>query len=335
MIDLSTEYLGISLKNPLVASASPLCENIQNIRQMEKSGIAAVVLHSLFEEQVILQEKELHYALTQQTESYAESLSYFPDINDYRFAPGEYVDYIAKVKEAVDIPVIGSLNGISNSGWIGYGKKIEEAGADALELNIYYLPTTKTSSCQEVEQKYLDLVRVLRQNITIPVAVKLSPYFNSIPGMAQKLAKEGADGLVLFNRFYQPDIDLLEMSIAPNLELSRSSELRLRLRWVAILYQKIKADLAITGGVHTVEDILKSILVGAKVTMMTSVLLEKGISYTDGLLKGLEEWLRRHQYHSVNEIRGILSQKNIPHTDAFERANYMKVLQSYHFEDLQ
>src|SRR6056297_187158 len=332
MIDLSTKYLGIQLKNPLVASASPLSENIENIKQMEKSGIAAVVLHSLFEEQVILQEKELNYALTQQTESYAESLSYLPDINDYRFAPDEYVDYITKVKKAVDIPIIGSLNGISNSGWIRYGKKIEEAGADALEFNIYYLPTTKSSSCQEIEQIYLDLIKSLRQNITIPIAVKLSPYFNSIPGITDQLAEEGADGLVLFNRFYQPDIDLTEMSVIPNLELSRSSELRLRLRWVAILYQKVKADLAITGGIHTTEDIIKGILAGANVTMMTSALLEKGIPYIDELIKGTEEWVRRHQYHSINEIRGLLSPQNVKETDAFERANYMKVLKSYHYE---
>ena len=332
MIDLSTKYLGVQLKNPLVASASPLCENIENIKQMEKSGIAAVVLHSLFEEQVILQEKELNYALTQQTESYAESLSYLPDINDYRFAPDEYVDYIAKVKKAVDIPIIGSLNGISNSGWISYGKKIEEAGADALELNIYYLPTTKSSLCQEIEQIYLDLIKSLRQNITIPIAVKLSPYFNSIPGIADKLAEEGVDGLVLFNRFYQPDIDLTEMSVVPNLELSHSSELRLRLRWVAILYQNIKTDLAITGGIHTTEDIIKGILAGANVTMTTSALLEKGIPYIDELIKGTEEWLRRHQYNSINEIRGLLSQQNVKETDAFERANYMKVLKSYHYE---
>ncbi len=333
MIDLSTRYLGIKLKNPLIASASPLCENIENIKQMEKSGIAAVVLHSLFEEQVIMQEKELNYALTQGTESYAEALSYLPDVNDYHFAPDEYVDYITKVKEAVDIPVIGSLNGISNSGWIKYGKKIEEAGADALELNVYYLPTTITASCQDIEQIYLDLIKMLRKSIHIPLAVKLNPYFNSIPGIAYKLAQMGADGLVLFNRFYQPDIDLIEMSVVPDLELSRSSELRLRLRWIAILYQRIKTDLAVTGGIHTVEDILKSILVGANVTMMASVLLEQGIPYLDNLLKGIEEWLRRHEYHSLDEIRGLLSQKNVRQTDAFERANYMKVLQSYRFED--
>jgi len=332
MTDLSTKYLGIKLKNPLIASASPLCEDIENIKQMEKNGIAAVVLHSLFEEQVLLQEKELNYTLTQGTEAYAESLSYFPDVNDYHFAPDEYVDYIAKVKKAVDIPVIGSLNGVSNSGWVKYGKKIEDAGADALELNIYYLPTKTSASCQDIEQIYIDLTGILRQNITIPIAIKLSPYFNSIPGMAQKLVKEGVDGLVLFNRFYQPDIDLLKMSVVPDLELSRSTELRLRLRWVAILYQKIKTDLAITGGIHTVEDIIKSILVGANTTMMTSALLENGIPYIDELLKGTEEWLRRNKYHSINEIRGLLSQQNVKETDAFERANYMKVLQSYHFE---
>jgi len=330
--DLSTKYLGIDLKNPLVASASPLSEDIDKIKQMEEKGIAAVVLHSLFEEQVILQEKELNYSLTLGTESFAEALSYLPDVNHYRFAPDEYVKYISKVKEAVEIPVIGSLNGISNSGWIGYGKKIEEAGADALELNIYYLPTQKTNSCQEIEQIYLDLIKILRQNITIPIAVKLSPYFNSIPGMADKLVEEGADGLVLFNRFYQPDIDLIEMSVVPDLELSRSSELRLRLRWVAILYQKIKADLAITGGVHTTEDIIKGILAGANVIMMTSALLGKGIPYVEELIKGTEEWLRINHHNSINEIRGLLSQENVKETDAFERANYMKVLQSYRFE---
>lgn len=332
MIDLSTDYLGIKLKNPLVASASPLCEDIENIKQMEKSGIAAVVLHSLFEEQVLLQEKELNYALTKNTEAYAESLSYFPDVNDYSFAPDEYVEYIAEVKKTVDIPIIGSLNGISNSGWIKYGKKIEEAGADALELNIYYLPTRKTISCQQVENAYLDLVKALRQNIKIPLAIKLSPYFNSIADLANKLAEEGVEGLVLFNRFYQPDIDLMEMKVAPNLELSRSTELRLRLRWVGILYQKIKSDLAITGGVHTAEDIIKGILTGANITMMTSALLEKGIPFIEDMVKGIEEWLRRNNYNSINEIRGILSQKNVEETDAFERANYLKVLKSYHLE---
>ena len=332
MIDLSTKYLGIPLKNPLVASASPLSEKIENIKQMEKSGIAAVVLHSLFEEQVILQEKELNNALTQQTESYAESLSYFPDIDDYRFAPDEYVEYIAKVKKALDIPVIGSLNGISQGGWIRYGKQIEQAGADALELNIYYLPTDVMDSCQKIEQIYLDLVSVLRQNISIPIAVKLNPYFNSIPGIINKIAKEGADGLVLFNRFYQPDIDLNELSVTPHLSLSHSQELKFRLRWVAIMYQRVQADFAITGGIHTVEDIIKSMLVGANITMMASVLLEKGIPYVKELLKGIEEWMRRNNYHSIRQIQGLLSQKNIKEPAAFERANYMKVLQSYHLE---
>lgn len=332
MIDLSTDYLGIKLKNPLVASASPLCENIENIKQMEKSGIAAVVLHSLFEEQVLLQEKELNYALTQGTESYAESLSYFPDINDYHFAPEEYIDYIAKVKKAVDIPIIGSLNGISNSGWIKYGKKIEDAGADALELNIYYLPTKKSVSCQQVEKMYLDLIKELRKNIKIPMAIKLSPYFSSIPDMAEKLVAEGANGLVLFNRFYQPDIDLMEMSLVPNLELSDSSELRLRLRWIGLLYKKIKVSLAITGGVHTAEDIIKGILAGANVTMMTSVLLLRGISFIEELIQMTEEWMERNKHDSIDNIRGLLSQQNIKDADAFERANYMKVLKSYRLE---
>lgn len=332
MIDLSTDYLGIKLKNPLVASASPLCENIENIKKMEKSGIAAVILHSLFEEQVLLQEKELNYALTQGTEAYAESLSYFPDINDYHFAPEEYIDYIAKAKKAVDIPIIGSLNGISNSGWIKYGKKIEDAGADALELNIYYLPTKKSVSCQQVEEMYLDLIKELRKNIKIPIAIKLSPYFSSIPDMAEKLATEGVNGLVLFNRFYQPDIDLMGMSLIPNLELSDSSELRLRLRWTGLLYKKIKADLAITGGIHTAEDIIKGILAGANVTMMTSVLLLRGIPFIGELIKTTEEWMEKNKHNSINNIRGLLSQQKIKDADAYERANYLKVLKSYRLE---
>ena len=332
MIDLSTEYLGIKLKNPLVASSSPLCEDIENIKQMEKSGIGAVVLHSLFEEQVLLQERELNYALTENTERYAESLSYFPDVDSYHFAPEEYLKYLEKVKKAVDIPIMGSLNGISNSGWIRYSKKIEEAGADGLELNIYYLPTRIDISCQAVEKIYVELVQEIKNNINIPLAVKLGPYFNSTAHFSEKLIEAGADGLVLFNRFYQPDVDMVEMSVSPNLELSNSSELRLRLRWVGILYNKIKADLAVTGGIHTAKDILKSIMVGANVTMMTSVLLEKGIPYIETLVKGTEEWLRRHNYQSIDELRGILTERNVKETDAFERANYMKVLQSYRYE---
>lgn len=332
MVDLKTKYLGLELNNPLVASASPLAEDIEKVKQMEEKGIAAIVLHSLFEEQVLLQEKELDYALTHGEKHYAEAMTYFPDVGSYHFAPEEYVEYIAKLKQTVKIPVIGSLNGISKSGWISYGKKIEEAGADGLELNIYYVPTESTLSCQELEKLYLDLVHEVRESIKIPLAVKLSPFFNSFAHLAEKIVAEGADGLVLFNRFYQPDIDLLQMSVTPNLELSSSAELRLRLRWVGILYKKIKADLAITGGIHSAEDIVKGIMAGANVTMMTSALMKRGISYIEVLLKGTEEWLRRHNYQSIDEIRGLLSEENISARDAYERANYMKVLHSYHLE---
>ena len=329
MIDLSTNYMGLKLKNPLVASPSPLCEDIDNIRRMEDAGAAAVVLHSLFEEQITIESHELDRYLTQGTESFAEALTYFPDLETYKVGPDEYLEHVRRAKNAADIPIIGSLNGVSTGGWTKYAKGIEEAGADALELNIYYLATNSDMSCDQIERMYLDLVRDVKANIRIPVAVKLSPYFSSMSYTAHSLHQAGARGLVLFNRFYQPDIDLENLEVVPNLVLSTSHELRLRLRWVAILYGQIQADMAVTGGVHTSEDVVKTIMVGARVAMMTSALLKNGIPYLGTVLADMASWMEAHEYDSVQQMQGILSQRSVAEPASFERANYMKVLSSY------
>lgn len=329
MIDLSTTYMGLHLKNPLVVSPSPLCEDIDNIRRMEESRSAAVVLHSLFEEQILLESQDLDHYLTQGTYSFAESLTYFPDLGDYKLGPDEYLEHIRKAKEAVDIPIIGSLNGVSTGGWIKYAKAIEEAGADALELNIYYIPTNPNMTSEQVEGMYADLVRGVKTRVNIPVAVKISPYFSSTPNMARCLDRVGANALVLFNRFYQPDLDIENLEVVPNLILSTSDELRLRLRWVAILYGQIQADMAVTGGVHSAEDVVKTMMLGARVAMMTSALLKNSIHYLKTVLNDVVAWMEQHEYESISQIQGIMSQRSVAEPAAFERANYMKALHSY------
>ena len=329
MTDLSTSYLGLSLKNPLVVSPSPLCQDLGSIRQMEDAGAAAVVLHSLFEEQLTLESQELDHFLAHGTDSFAEALSYFPDLGRYNLGPDGYLEHIRKAKAAVKIPIIGSLNGVSTGGWISYAKKIEQAGADALELNVYYIPTDPEMSGAQVEQMYADLVRDMRASVKIPVAVKLGPYFSALASMARRLDQAGADGLVLFNRFYQPDFDLEKLEVTPNLVLSRSDELRLRLTWVGILYGCVKADMAITGGVHTAEDAIKSMMAGARVAMMTSALLRNGIPHLKTVLGGVADWMEKHEYDSIRQMQGSMSQKSVAEPAAFERANYMKVLSSY------
>lgn len=329
MIDLSTTYMGLHLKNPLVVSPSPLCEDIDNIRRMEESGSAAVILHSLFEEQILLESQDLDHYLTQGTYSFAESLTYFPDLGDYKLGPDEYLEHIRKAKEAVDIPIIGSLNGVSTGGWLKYAKAIEEAGADALELNIYYIPTNPNMTSEQVEGMYADLVRGVKTRVNIPVAVKISPYFSSTPNMARCLDRVGANALVLFNRFYQPDLDIENLEVVPNLILSTSDELRLRLRWVAILYGQIQADMAVTGGVHSAEDVVKTMMLGARVAMMTSALLKNSIHYLKTVLNDVVAWMEQHEYESISQIQGIMSQRSVAEPAAFERANYMKALHSY------
>jgi dihydroorotate dehydrogenase (fumarate) len=329
MIDLSTTYLGLRLKNPLVVSASPLCEDVDNIRRMEDAGAAAVVLHSLFEEQIDFESQHLDRFLSQGTESFAESLSYFPAMANYRLGPNEYLEHIRRTKAAVRIPVIGSLNGVSTGGWIRYGKMIQEAGADALELNVYYIPTDPEMGSAQVEQIYLDLVRDVKGTLKIPVAVKLGHAFTAMANMARRLDQAGADALVLFNRFYQPDFDLENLEAVPHLTLSNSYELLLRLHWVAILYGRLRADLAVTGGVHTARDVLKAMMAGARVAMMTSALLNSGIGYLAKLRTDLLAWMEEREYASIRQMQGSMSYRSVAEPAAFERGNYMKVLSSY------
>jgi dihydroorotate dehydrogenase (fumarate) len=328
MIDLSTRYLGLPLISPLVASASPLCESVDNIRAMEDAGAAAVVLHSLFEEQLNTESTHLDRYLAQGAESSAEALDYFPDLTKYNLGPDGYLEHVRRAKEAVRIPIIGSLNGVSTGKWIEFAKKIEQAGADALELNVYYLPTDPQLTGGQVEQMYVDLVRNVKRNVRIPVAVKLGHGFSAIANLAQRLAEAGAEGLVLFNRFYLPDFDLERLEVTPRLTLSNPHELLVCLHWVAILFGHVRVDLAVTGGVHGPAQVLKSMMAGARVAMLTSALLRNGIAYLARLRADVLEWMEEHEYTSIAQIQGRMSYR-VAEPAAFERANYLKVLSSY------
>jgi len=329
MIDLSTTYLGLQLKNPIVVSAGPLQREVEAVREMERAGAAAVVMHSLFEEQIDIESEELNRWLEYGSESFAESLHYLPDLEKYNHGPEAYLEHLAKVKKAVEIPVIASLNGSSIGGWTRYARMMQEAGADALELNTYHVAANAELPGPEVEQMYYEVVRQVKAAVRIPLAVKVSYFFSSIPHMMRRLDLAGANGLVMFNRFYQPDINLEELEVVPHLELSRSYDLLLRLNWIAVVYGHVKADLAITGGVHTAEDVLKSMMVGARVAMMTSALLEKGVGHIRHVLLELRRWMEEHEYESIRQMQGSMARKNVADPAAFERANYMKVLSSY------
>ena len=328
-MDLSTTYMGLKLSNPLVVSASPLSEDIGRIRQMEDCGAAAVVLWSLFEEQIEHEARELDYYLQYGTERFAESLTYFPKPAEFKLGPEAYLDHVAEAKKAVDIPIIASLNGISTGGWISYARKIEQAGADALELNVYYIPTDPKLAGEQVEDVYVSILKTVKASVTIPVAMKLSPYFSSMAGMARRLDEAGADALVLFNRFYQPDIDIENLRVAPRLVLSSSDETRLPLRWIAILFGKVKASLAATSGIHTAEDAAKLIMAGADATMMCSALLKNGVEHLAKVRAELVGIMQSKEYESVSQMKGVLSQQRCAEPAAFERANYMKTLQSF------
>ena len=330
MPDLSTTYLGLNLKNPLVASASPLSRKVEQARKLEEAGISAIVMYSLFEEQIIRESLELDHALSHTAESSPEALSYLPDGGLYGVSPENYLKQVTALKKALQIPVIGSLNGVSRGGWTNYARKIQEAGADALELNMYYLATDPDVPSSDIEDTQVELVAEIKSAITIPLAVKIGPFVTSVPNFVRRLVEAGADGLVLFNRFYQPDFDLEELEVVHTLDLSTSADLRLPLRWISILHGKINADLALTSGIHTSNDVLKAMMAGARVAMIASELLWDGsVKRVEEILSHTQTWMQEHEYQSIKQMQGSMSQKSVKDPAAFERANYMKVLNSF------
>jgi dihydroorotate dehydrogenase (fumarate) len=328
MIDLSTNYLGLRLRTPLVASASPLSQELDGIRHLEDAGASAIVLYSLFEEQLRQESMELEHHLSSGTDSFAEAASFFPQPDEFRLGPEGYLKHIRRAKEAVSVPIIASLNGSTAGGWTQYARLIEQAGADALECNIYSIPTDPDLTSSAVEQQYLDILKAVKSAVTIPVAVKLSPFFSNMANMAKRLDQAGAGGLVLFNRFYQPDINLDELEIQPNVLLSTPQALRLPLTWIGILYGRIRANLAATSGVHGPEDVIKLLMVGADVTMLCSTLLRNGISHLRYIEASVAEWMEQHEYESVQQMKGSMSQIRCANPSAFERAQYMKAVKS-------
>ncbi|MCG3176663.1 MAG: NAD-dependent dihydropyrimidine dehydrogenase subunit PreA [Candidatus Omnitrophica bacterium] len=327
--DLSTTYLGLRLRNPLVPSASPLTRTLEGVRRLEEAGAGAIVMYSLFEEQINHESEQLDHYLNYSSDSSPEALSYFPEMKNYNIGPEEYLELVSRAKRSIDIPLIGSLNGVSPGGWVRYAKAIEDAGADALELNVYFIPTDPMTSSGAVEEMYLDVVRRVRETIRIPLAVKISPYFSSTAWMCRRLHESGAQGVVLFNRFYQPDLDPETLEVVPDLVLSRADELRLPLRWAAILHGRVRADVAVSGGVHGSRDVIKAVMAGAAVAHMTSELLQKGIRRIPEILAEVRTWMTEHEYVSMDQMRGCMSQQHVAEPAVFERANYMKVLQSY------
>jgi dihydroorotate dehydrogenase (fumarate) len=329
-MDLSTTYLGLKLRNPIVHAASPLAKDIDSVKRMEDAGISAVVMYSLFEEQINHDSQELDHFLDNGGESFAESLSYFPEPQEFiNMDAQDYLKHITKVKQAVNVPVIASLNGVSKGGWVHHAKHMQEAGADAIELNVFYVPTDMALNSGQVEQMYLDVLRAVKEAVTIPVALKVGPFFSAFANVAKHFDEAGADGLVLFNRFYGPDIDLDNLEVVPKLVLSSQSEMQLALRWTAILYGNVKADLAATSGIHTAADVIKMVMAGASVAMITSILLKKGVGHVTTMLTELGRWMETHEYESISQMKGSMSYQSVAQPAAYERANYMKTLQSY------
>jgi len=327
-MDLKTEYMGMVLKNPVVASASPLTKDLDGFKQLEDAGAGAIVCHSMFEEQILREAKELELSLEQGAESFAEALSYFPTASEIKVGPEEYLNLIARAKSRISVPIIGSLNGYTNGGWVNYAKKIQEAGADAIELNIFFLPVNSETTPDDVEENYENIVNAVKEHIGIPVAVKVAPYFSALPNMIKCFDQTGVDGIVLFNRFYQPDINLETLEIEPSVLFSSPYDLRLPLRWIALLSPSVKASLAASSGIHDAGDVIKAIMAGADVAMMCSALLKNGPEHITTVLTDMEAWMAKKGYASVDAMKGILSQKKCAHPAAYERANYMKVLNS-------
>jgi len=331
MTDLSTSYLGLKLRTPLVASASPLSQDLDGIRRMQDAGASAVVLYSLFEEQLRREEIELNYHLAAGTESFPESLTYLPARSEFRTGPEGYLCQIEAAKHAVRIPIIASLNGSTPGGWTKYARAMEDAGADAIECNIYFLPTDIDITGTEVEQRYVDIVGSVKSSVHIPVAVKLSPFFSSMANMSKWLVQAGADGLVLFNRFYQPDIDLQELEVRPNVLLSTPQAMRLPLTWIGILYGRVRCSLAATSGIHSAEDVIKLLMVGADVTMLCSSLLRNGIGHLSVIETELRDWMSQHEYESVDQMKGSTSQIRCSDSSAFERMQYTRAIKDFAF----
>ncbi|MBN1633388.1 MAG: dihydroorotate dehydrogenase-like protein [Ignavibacteria bacterium] len=328
-MDLTTNFMGLELKNPIVPSSSPLSKDLEMVKSLEDAGASAIIVYSLFEEQITHEAKEYDYFTTYGTESYAEALTYFPEQDEYFLGPEEYLKHISKIKNSVSIPVIGSLNGVSSKGWANYAKLIEDAGADALELNVYYVATDIKIPAEVIEEMYIRNLRAVKNAVKIPVAMKLSPYFSSIANMVKKLEEAGADGFSLFNRFYQPDIDLDNLEVIPNLSLSSNWELRLPLRWLAILYGRIEASLAATSGIQNHLDVLKVMMAGGDIACICSELLRNGTVRIKEMLIEMKKWMEKHEYESVSMMKGSMSQRSVADPVAFERANYMKILNSY------
>ncbi len=329
MADLTTKYLGLELSNPIVAGASPLSEKLDSLRRLEDAGAAAVVLVSLFEEQLSAESHLLDQALYEGADSHHEAESYFPDLHTYKLGPDGYLEHLRRAKEALDIPVIASLNGVTTSGWVRFARELAEAGADALELNVYFMPTRIDLTGHDVVKAYIELVREVKEAVDVPLAVKMSHFFTAPANVGKQLADAGADGLVLFNRFYQPDFDLEELEVVPRLTLSNPYEILLRLHWVALMCGRVEADLAVTGGVHDATGVIKSMMAGARVTQMVSALLQRGPHRISEVLHDVERWMEEREYESIQQMQGSMSYKNVPHPAAFERANYVKVLRSY------
>lgn len=328
-MDLTTKYLGFNLRSPLVPAACPLCDDIDNLKRMEEAGAGAVVLHSLFEEQLRADRNELAQRMEQGTESFAEAITYFPEPSDFKLGPEMYLEHIAKAKKAVKMPVIASLNGSTLGGWTDYAKQIQQAGADALELNLYSIPTDPEVSSSMVEDTYVKIVQSVKAQVTIPVAVKVSPFFTNFAYMAKRFDQAGADGLVLFNRFYQPDIDLENLEVMPNILLSTPMAMRLPLRWIAILFGRIRPDLAASSGVHRASDAIKMVMAGASVATMASALLRHGIKHITAVETEMKQWMEEHEYESITQMRGSMSQRSCPDPSSFERAQYMKAISTF------
>ncbi|PSB02739.1 dihydroorotate dehydrogenase-like protein [Merismopedia glauca] len=330
-MNLTTSYLGLTLRSPLVVgAAAPLSEDLDTLKRLEDASAAAIVMHSVFEEQIRQDVLELHHHLEYGTHSFAEALTYFPEPEIFHVGAEQYLEQIIQAKESLEIPIIGSLNGSSLGGWVEYAQNIEEAGADAIELNIYWIPTDPNLSGAEVELQYLEILKAVKARVKIPVAVKLSPFFSNTANMAKRLCEAGANGLVLFNRFYQPDIDIETLEVRSQLLLSTPQSLRLPMHWIGILYGRIQTDLAATSGIHDAHDVVRLLMAGASVTMIVSALIRYGVTHLCSIEQDLENWLTQHDYESVSQIQGIMSQQHCPNPSEFERVQYMKTLQTYH-----